>query len=313
MNIENVQEAIESVVDAVTVDIPVRIKMTSINGAPFEFTPSIDEVGQIVLTPTSKDVEFVDANTDANVDLDTPVIEQETVTTNDGALTTKETSIIIKASMLAEDENCYFSAVVDEIGQVIIYPTAEKNVFLTASFEDSLNLVTEDLQTVDYFGYKLINNGDGWDVYDSTDELIDEGVATLAEAKILVCTTEIHRLEELTESVEVNEKLAEETIDTEDNDAVPDVDAEVITEAVVDAEAEPEEFDKHAVRVAIEDITSNYTELEGAVKCDTDREKDECERLLNEHYATVDTSKEDNSWTITYKEPFTDDVHTTEE
>ena len=186
MNTENVQEAIESVVDAVTVDVPVRVKMVAINDAPFEFTPSIDEVGQIVLTPTSKDVEFVDANTDTSVDFDIPVMEQETVTTTEGDITIKETSIIIKASMLSEDENCNFSAVVDEIGQVIIHPVSDKNVFVTASFEDSLNLVTEDLQTVDYFGYKLINNGDGWDIYDYTNELIDEAQLYMQEFLLLL-------------------------------------------------------------------------------------------------------------------------------
>lgn len=235
---DNIKETVESGIDAVTLDIPVRVTMTSYNEAPFEFTASIDEVGQIILTPVSKDVEFIDAKTDGEYEHDVMIIDQETITSVEGSITTKEFSIVIKANMLCENNNDEVAAVVDEIGQVVIYPLAKENVFVTASFEHSLNLVTEDMKAVDYFGYRLANNGDGWDVYDYLNELVEEGVATEAEAKIVACTTELHRLEGLTEAVEEpqeasdNEENTESESSNEEGAPQPDVTAEVIEEAV---------------------------------------------------------------------------------
>lgn len=305
MNIENVQEAVEAGIEAITIDIPIRVTMTSYNNAPFEFIPSIDEVGQIVLTPTSKDVEFIDANTDITTEFDVPVIEQETIELSEGAMTTKEMSIIIKAGLLAEVENYDFSAVVDEIGQVVIYPLADNNSFVTASFEDSLNLVTEDMKTVEYFGYKFINTGDGWDVYDYTNDLIEEGVATLAEAKILACTAEIHKLEELTEDVN---KLEEEPVEVTEQET-PQVEAEVIEEAVTDATAEIEKFNSREVEEALEKITDNFKQDSGAVRCDTMAEQRDCLRILSLHYDTIVDDKKDDQWIVSYSGL----IHTTED
>lgn len=237
MNTEDIREDVELGIDAVTLEIPLRVTMISYDNIPFEFTSSIDEVGQIILTPLNKNVEFVDVNTSVNVEFDTPIMEQDTITSVDGAITTRQTSILIHANMLAEDSNLDVSADIDEIGQVVIYPLKKENIFVTASFEESLNLVTEDLQTIDYFGYKLVNNGDGWDVYDPTNELVDEGVATEAEAKILVCTTEIHRLEQLTESVEEsnNEDAQPEQTDEE---KVSEITADVVEDLSTEDERE---------------------------------------------------------------------------
>lgn len=302
-NIENIKEDIEVGIDAVTVTIPVRVTMTSINNAPFEFTVSIDEVGQIILTPNSKEVEFIDANTDDTVEYDIPVAEQETVTTVEGNLETKETSIIINASMLAEDDNHMVSAVVDEIGQVVIYPMADKNTFVTASFEQSLNLVTEEMRTVEYFGYTLINTGDGWDIKDYSGEVVETGVATEAEAKIAVLTTEMHRLEDLTEEVE---EQSEDEIDEPEDDKeekIPEVTAEVINEEVVDATQKVNEFDRQQIEKALDEITDSFKETEGAVRCDTKREQSECFKILQLHYSSVRGDNENDKFIVTFNTP----------
>lgn len=150
-NIENIKEDITTIVDAITIDIPVRVTMTSINNAPFEFTPSIDEVGQIILTPVTKDVEFVDANTAVTTEAGEELLDKETTTTveDDSSsypFTTKETTIVIQASMLAESDNHDVSADVDEIGQVVLYPLAKENTFISAAIGESLNLVTEEVE-----------------------------------------------------------------------------------------------------------------------------------------------------------------------
>lgn len=291
-NIKNVQEDIAVGVDAITIDIPLRVEMTSVNNAPFEFTTSIDELGQIILTPTTKDMEFVSANTEGNVEYDVPIMEQETITEVDEdssvMFTKRTTSIMIKGNMLAETESREVSADVDEIGQVVIYPLAEKNTFVTASVADSLNLVTEALETVEYFGYRLVNNGDGWDIYNYTNELIEEGVATLAEAKIVACTTEIHLLEPLVEELDAQQSTENSEGDAEtDEAAVPEnVTAEVIEEAITTV-SENKPLSVEEVTNILKNLTDDFTDSEGAIKCDTDAEKVLCLPILEYHYNDV--------------------------
>ena len=213
--VEKVQEDIESAVDTVTIDIPVRVEATCYADAPFKFQVSIDEVGQIVLTPETKDVEFIDANTDSNVDFEVPIIDQKTETSIDDNITTIKTSIVITAHMLAESDNHDISAVVDEIGQVVIYPMAKENSFVTATYDDSLNLITEELLDVEnYCDYKLINPGDGWYVRSPhSGETIAKAMNSLKAAKIFVCETEIDRLNRMYEELE--EKPSEEATEPE--------------------------------------------------------------------------------------------------
>lgn len=287
MNTEDIKETLDTEVNAITVEIPVRVTMTSLNGAPFEFRPSIDEVGQIVLTPTSKDVEFIDANTHANVEYDIPVRNQEDVTTVEGNLTTKETSIVVTASMLSENDNNEFSAVVDEIGQVIIYPLSKENIFVTASFKDSLNLVTEDLKVVEYCGYKLMNNGDGWDIRDSSGELVETGVATENRAKIVVCQTELQRLQGLSEEL-INDNAKEDDENTEADELEPEIEAEVITES------------RTSTPQILSNITNEFTATQGAVSCDTTEELDECIRILNNYYMDVNVIEYEDKEVVYY-------------
>lgn len=182
-NIENIKEDITTIVDAITIDIPVRVTMTSINNAPFEFTPSIDEVGQIILTPVTKDVEFVDANTVVTTEAGGELFDKETTTTveDDSSsypFTTKETTIIIQASMLAESDNHDVSADVDEIGQVVLYPLAKENTFVSAAIGESLNLVTEE---ADNTSNDLEASVDAEVIEESCDQIDEESVRAIVE------------------------------------------------------------------------------------------------------------------------------------
>ena len=309
MNIENMCETIDAALQTQTIDIPLRVIMTSVNNAPFEFTASIDELGQIILTPTTKDVEFTSANTESNVEYDVPVLEQETVTSTNDNLTIKETSILIRANMIIEESGCNYSADVDEIGQVVIYPIKTKNTFVTAIIEDSLNLVTEELKSEEYFGYKLINNGDGWNIIDCNGNVIEEGVATLHEAKILVCKEELSNLESLVENVDNTDKTSEDSIETDTEssektttDPTETVEAEVIEEAVTDMDKDKAEFDEKQIEAALSDITDEFTSQEGALKCDTQKEQSICVKILEQYYAVVNTSRKQDMWIVEYKQ-----------
>lgn len=294
----NVKEDIESGINTVTIDIPVRVKMQSYNDAPFEFTTSIDEVGQIVLTPNSKEIEFIEANTDSNVEYEIPVIEQETIRTVDESITTLETSIIIKAHMLMESDNQNVSADIDEIGQVVIYPLAKENSFVTATYEDSLNLITEALIDVTEYcdGYKLINPGDGWYVKDPRNTMIAKQLDSLNAAKIFVCQTEIDRLKQLPEELESN--TAETTTSEQASPVKPEVEAEVVEESVTPET--PVEFSFTQVQEAIKDITNDFQEKEGVLKADLLPESAMCRLILKEHYDVVTVENRDGFYLISF-------------
>lgn len=305
---DNVHEDIEVGVEEKSLQIPVRVKMSSINEAPFDYTASIDEVGQIILTPTSLDMKFEDANTDDTVDYDVPVVEQETITSNEGSYATKETTIIINATMLVEaDTSTKVSADIDEIGQCVIYPMNKNNSFTTVTMNDSLNLITEDFGVQEYCdGYKLINSDDYWYVKSPSSALIGQGFSSANEAKIFVCETEIARLkrmnEETEESDNVPENEKEDTTDTEESEpTVPsEVEAEVITESV--SPEAFEEFSPVEIEKALAKMTVNFTEDEGGVRCDTQNEQRECEKVLSQHYSKVELDKDGSKFLLRYSE-----------
>ena len=301
-NLELIQEDVDVGVTPVTVEIPVRVEMTSINSAPFEFTTSIDELGVIILTPTTKDVEFISATT-ISEDNELPIMEQETITEveqdSEEQFTRRITSIMIKGNMLADSANHNVIVDIDDIGQVVVAPEAEENIFVTASIQDSLNLVTEGFTTEEYCGFTLINSGDGWDIKTPEGSLFEEGVATLNEAKALICSHELKRLTKEIESskqsntlvVEAGRQLqdsaTEEPLsDTEDSN-VPEVTAEVLEESITPVEESPLTLEN--VESILADITSNFTEKTGALKCDSEEEKTMCLNILQNYYLSVTT------------------------
>lgn len=296
--LEKVREDIDSAVDTVTIDIPVRVEATCYGDAPFKFQVSIDEVGQIVLTPESKDVEFINANTESTVDYEIPIIEQQTETIIEDKLTTIKTSIVITAHILAESDNHNISAVVDDIGQVVIYPLAKENSFVTATYEDSLNLITEGyVKSEKYCDYTLMNPGNGWYIRSPfTGGIIGQSIESLRDAKIFVCEQEINRLSKMNESLE--ETPSEEVEEQSEEDVTPQVDAEVIEESVTSET--PVEFSFIQVQEAIKDITNNFQEKEGIVKADLLPESEMCRLILKEHYDIVTVENKDGFYLISF-------------
>lgn len=196
-NIENVNEAINAEVDAVTVDIPVRVTMTSINNAPFEFTTSIDEVGQIVLTPTTKDVEFTVAETATTTEDGEELLQRETTTNveNDSSgysFTTRETTIHIQGNMLAESDNHDVSAFVDDIGQVILTPADQNSTFVSAVIGDSLNIVTEDVDVTKADSVEQVSQEEATPKISA--EVVDESCDEFSEERV------VNEIEQLTNS-----------------------------------------------------------------------------------------------------------------
>ena len=290
--IKKVQEDIDSIIDTLTLDIPVRVEATCVNDAPLEFDVSIDEVGQIILTPLTKDVEFVSADTDTTTNYDIPIIAQKTNIIIDDNLTRIKTSIVITAHMIAESDNHDISANIDDIGQVVIYPVSKENTFVSATHKDSLNLITESILDVHEYcdGYKLVNPGDGWYVRSPQDGLIAKGLESLNAAKIFVCKTEIERLSKLHESIE----------DTDDKENIPEVECDVIEESVSDHES-INEFNFSEIEKAIIEFTDNFKDSEGILKCDTENESKICKLILKEYYDTVTVDNNNGFYLINYE------------
>lgn len=300
-NIELVKEdaEVELGVKTLSVEIPLRVKMVSYDKSPFEFTTSIDEQGQIILTPLSKSVEFISANTDNNVEYDLPIREQETVINCDDNEAIKETSIILYTTVLSETDNVLYSADIDEIGQCVVYPLDKTATFLTVTLEDSLNLITEDIKEENYFGYTLINTGDGWDIKDSDGKLVEEGVATLHEARIIVCQEELHRLT----SNSMDEELIKGDSDkdsSKESDSEEDTDKQDESEKDVEPDVTAELVENIDVESVLKKLTEDYTESCGMIRCSTNEELKQCSFILSEHYSDVSCCDNNGICTIAY-------------
>lgn len=193
-----------------TVDIPLRVTMSATEGSGFEFKAFIDD-GKILISPVNNEMQFDSVFTEDSFEFEVPIMEQPTEESTVDNLMIKSTSFCMTADMMTESENISVTASINDLGQIVLTPADLSNYFVSAVINDSLSLVTESLQKVEYFGYVLINAGDGWDVKDYSGNVIDEGVATLAEAKIVAITNELHILEgTLTENIDEPFKSTEE-------------------------------------------------------------------------------------------------------
>ena len=99
----------------------------------FDYSVDIDEAGQIVFTPKSTDASFTDIRRAAGYDSTSDVVEENL----------KRFSVDLSADMISESGNFDWFVDIDEIGQAIVTPDLEDTSFLTVSVEDSLNLITE--------------------------------------------------------------------------------------------------------------------------------------------------------------------------
>lgn len=270
-NTELVKEEITpTTLSTVTLKIPLQVSLISSNDSSKDFTSSIDEIGQILLTPTDTETTFESAKI---IDIE----EESDVDLSD--------VIYIQADMLQENENKDIDVTIDEIGQCIIYPVSKENTFVSATINDSLNLVTEEMQVIEYIvGYKLRNTGDGWDVLNNSGEILETGLATLEEAKVFVCREELKRLKGESVVVESVEDSSEDNIDTDHNTEQEVAESEEETPLQPNVEAEVIE---ESIITAVKDITNNFTESIGGLSCSSITEKDSCMKLLESRYNNV--------------------------
>ena len=131
-----VEEDIEVGLGSHTLDI--KLKLTMQKEAPdasFNYKVDIDEFGQIVIVPEDTTCSFTEAS-------GTTIDVEEVINDNE-----KTFSLDLTADMMFEDDNQddpSWEAHIDEVGQVVISPIADRTSFLTVSVKDSLNLITEE-------------------------------------------------------------------------------------------------------------------------------------------------------------------------
>ena len=114
----------------VTIECDVKIEREDPN-ATFEYQVDIDDVGQIVFTPYDVGTRFCHSGED--------VVEGENV---------KFETVRLTAQMVSESGNYDYFTGTDDVGQFVITPDVEDTSFLTVSVDDSLNLVTEDTDSI---------------------------------------------------------------------------------------------------------------------------------------------------------------------
>lgn len=185
-SIETVQENIEIGVDATTVKIPLRVSMSVVDNAPFEFTSSIDEAGNIVLTPNSSDAQFDSVKMQKDFPEDIDITALDSVESSEGSTASKETTIIIDANMLHETDTLEYTVDIDAIGQCVISPADDENMFVSASIEDSLNLTTEEESAPEVLE----------DIQETEQETVEDQPEVTAE---VIEDTEVNIVESLTE------------------------------------------------------------------------------------------------------------------
>lgn len=143
--IDAVQEDVDVGIETKTIRFPVRVKMIC-DGADCNFFTSIDDLGQIILTPRTKNCSFIEAHTEwESADY---IMPTDDIETESEGIKEKEFTVNITADMLKEVESESIFASIDSIGQCVIYPQ-KQNTFITATVGDSLNLVTEDQEPVE--------------------------------------------------------------------------------------------------------------------------------------------------------------------
>ena len=133
-SMKELEEDVDVGTDSTTVTIHLKLEMSRNNDeASFDYHVDIDDVGQIVFTPTDNNTSFTNVSRLAGYDTVEDIIEGNV----------RRFSITLTANMIAEDDNFDWFYDLDEVGQAVITPDAESTSFLTVSIEDSLNLVTE--------------------------------------------------------------------------------------------------------------------------------------------------------------------------
>lgn len=139
-NLQIIEEDVEVGTEAQTESIQLSLEMSRESETnSFDYTVDVDDVGQIVLTPKDEGTSFVSIQRLAGYDPVEDVVEGNT----------RKFALSLDANMLAEDDNFAWFVDIDEVGQAVITPDAEDTSFLTVSVNDSLNLITEEVDSIE--------------------------------------------------------------------------------------------------------------------------------------------------------------------
>lgn len=101
----------------------------------FDYSISVDDVGQIQFTPNDPEVCFTSINRLAGYDDVTDITEKNT----------RKFSVSLTADMISDSNNFDWFLDIDEVGSAVITPDAEDSSFISVAVNDSLNLITEAL------------------------------------------------------------------------------------------------------------------------------------------------------------------------
>lgn len=124
-------------VQPITLELPIKLTMRSYSSSECEFALDITSQGTLVLTPVDTNMEFIDAELCEDATFEDTKIETEDYVEESAVF-------ILHASLLSENKDTQIDTMIDDIGQCVIYPVNIDNMFITATLNDSLNLVTEE-------------------------------------------------------------------------------------------------------------------------------------------------------------------------
>lgn len=313
-----VQEDVEVGVKSTTLHFPVRVKMLASADAEFDYTASVDELGHIVLTPKTKDVEFTSAETEWE-NQDYMMDTDDQLSSGDDSKE-KTFTIELTADMLCENENQHINADIDEIGQCVIYPVEKENSFLSVSIDNSLNLATE-AETVTI---EEDVDQDPIAVDETTEKPADGDVEAevIEEAAVDRKILFKNAVTDFSNILDQAYKKAEELVafcdefkldrsyadilnnfisNTFDDDFQPhhllmELGDSELEEAVTPVDDE-EPYDFDAVKYELRQITDNFTDEDGVVKCGFECEKDDSLKILSRYYQNIDV-EETNGWYV---------------
>lgn len=144
--LQAIEEDVEVGTEAQTQHIQLLLEMSRETDAnSFDYTVDVDDLGQIVLTPKDEGASFTSIQKLAGYDPVEDVVEGNT----------RKFALSLDANMLAEDDNFAWFVDIDEVGQAVITPDAEDTSFLTVSVNDSLNLITEEVDPIEVESFDI--------------------------------------------------------------------------------------------------------------------------------------------------------------
>ncbi len=270
--VTSVKEDIDVGLGSQTLDMKVKLTMSKdADDASYDYKVDVDEMGQIVFTPTDTTASFTDICA-TTADVEEHIVDNK-----------KVFSIDLTANILFEDDNQTdpsWEASIDDVGQAVIYPIVEKASFLTVSVKDSLNLITEEKEDEE-----VSTEEDKSSEEESKEEV---KIDPEKEKEEMIQDTVDNVTAEVKESVEAPKKSYKKK-------KTPKV-VEPIVEAII--EEQPYLFEEALNKVA--SLTKNFATTKGMIKTGFFTEGLYAKHILKKFYNSVQTSCNEGWTTITY-------------